>query len=100
MMQRHRPPHLFQQPRFLLLPLLTLHHGSLAFSYAVLSRIFERGSSGLPDQIVARFQIPLQKGMPRIFANLAAFGWAITLCALSMLSPIAVLGSAVLTRMR
>ena len=52
------------------------------------------------DPWIARFQRPLQKGMPRFLANLAAFAWAITLCALSMLAPIAVLGSAVLTRMR
>ena len=52
------------------------------------------------DPWIARFQRPLQRGMPRVLANIAAFAWAITLCALSMLAPIAVLGSAVLTRMR
>ena len=52
------------------------------------------------DPWVAKFQRPLQRRMPRVLANIAAFAWAITLCALSMLAPIAVLGSAVLTRMR
>ena len=52
------------------------------------------------DPWIARFQRPLQRGMPRVLANIAAFAWAITLCALSMLAPITVLGSAVLTRMR
>src|SRR5207244_1880167 len=48
------------------------------------------------DPWIARIQRLLQKRMPRVLANLAAFAWAITLCALSMLAPIAVLGSAVL----
>ncbi len=52
------------------------------------------------DPWIARFQRPLQRGMPRVLANIAAFAWAITLCALSMLAPMTVLGSAVLTRMR
>ena len=52
------------------------------------------------DPWIARFQRPLQRGMPRVLANIAAFAWAITLCALSMLAPITVLGSALLTRMR
>jgi hypothetical protein len=47
---------------------------------------------------IARFQRPLQTGMPRILANTAAFAWAITLSALSMLAPITVLGSAILNR--
>jgi len=46
------------------------------------------------DPWIARFQRPLQKGIPRILANIAAFAWAIALCALSMLAPIAVLGGA------
>lgn len=45
------------------------------------------------DPWIARFQRPLQKSIPRIFANIAAFAWAIALCALSILAPIAVLGS-------
>ena len=44
------------------------------------------------DPWIARFQRPLQKGMPRALANIAAFAWAIVLCALSMLGPIAILG--------
>jgi len=52
------------------------------------------------DPWIARFQRPLQKGIPRILANIAAFAWAITLCALSMLAPITLFGSAVFTRMR
>jgi len=52
------------------------------------------------DPWIASFQRPLQRGMPRVLANIAAFAWAITLCGLSMLAPITVLGSAVLTRMR
>ena len=52
------------------------------------------------DPWVAKFQRPLQRRMPRVLANIAAFAWAITLCALSMLAPITVLGSAILTRMR
>jgi hypothetical protein len=51
------------------------------------------------DPWIARFQRPLQKGMPRALANIAAFAWAIMLCALSMLGPIAILGTAVLDRM-
>ena len=45
------------------------------------------------DPLIARFQRPLQKGMPRILANIVAFAWAIVLCALAMLAPVAVLGS-------
>ena len=51
------------------------------------------------DPWIARFQRPLQRRMPWVLANIAAFAWAITLCALSMLAPVAVLGSAILTRM-
>jgi hypothetical protein len=47
------------------------------------------------DPWIARFQRPLQNGMPRALANIAAFAWAIVLCALSMLAPVAILGSAV-----
>jgi hypothetical protein len=52
------------------------------------------------DPRIARFQRPLQKGMLRIPANIVAFAWAIALCALSMLAPIAVLGSTILTGIR
>ena len=52
------------------------------------------------DPCVARFQPLLQKGMPRVLANIAAFAWAIFLCALSMLAPVAILGSEVLRRIR
>ena len=52
------------------------------------------------DPFVARFQPLLQKGMPRVLANIAAFAWAIVLCALSMLAPVAILGSDVLTGIR
>jgi hypothetical protein len=52
------------------------------------------------DPWVAKFQRPLQKGMPRILANIVAFAWAVALCAISMLAPIAILGSAVLTHVR
>jgi hypothetical protein len=51
------------------------------------------------DPWIVKFQKPLQKGVPRILANIAAFAWAITLCAFSILAPIAVLGGAVLTRL-
>jgi hypothetical protein len=51
------------------------------------------------DPWIARFQRPLQKGMPRVFANIAAFAWAIVLCAVSMLAPVAILGSAILSKM-
>src|SRR5271156_4551474 len=52
------------------------------------------------DSYIAKFQRSLQKGMPWVLANVAAFAWAIALTALSMLSPVAILGSAVLTRIR
>ena len=57
-------------------------------------------SDRLIDPCVARFQPQLQKGMPRVLANIAAFAWAIVLCALSILAPIAILGSEVLTGIR
>ena len=41
------------------------------------------------DPWIARFQRPLHKGVPWIFANIAAFTWGIALCALAMLAPIA-----------
>jgi hypothetical protein len=40
----------------------------------------------------------LQQGMPRLLANIAAFAWAVALCALAMLAPLAVFGSGVLMR--
>jgi hypothetical protein len=52
------------------------------------------------DPCIANFQRSLQKGMPWVLANIAAFAWGIILCALSMLSPVVILGSAVLTRIR
>ena len=52
------------------------------------------------DPLIARFQRALQKGMPRVLVNIAAFAWAIALCAFSMLAPMAVLGAAVLTGIR
>ena len=52
------------------------------------------------DPWIARFQRPLQKGVPRVLANVAAFAWAVALCAISMLAPIGVFGSAVLNRIR
>lgn len=61
----------------------------ITFLYAWLSDKFL-------DPWIARFQRPLQKGMLRILANIAAFSWGIILCALSMLAPITFLGSAVL----
>ena len=51
------------------------------------------------DPWISRFQRPLQKGMPRVLANIAAFAWAITLCTLSMLAPVAILGGAIFDRM-
>ena len=50
------------------------------------------------DAWIARFQQPLQSGMPRLLANIMAFIWAIGLSALSMMAPIAILGAGVLTR--
>ena len=52
------------------------------------------------DPWIARFQRHLQRGMPRVLANIAAFAWAVALCAISMLAPIGVFGSAVLNRIR
>ena len=52
------------------------------------------------EPVVARFQPFLQKGTPRVLANLAAFAWAVVLCALSMLAPVAIRGSDVLTGIR
>ena len=48
------------------------------------------------DPLIAKFQRPLGRGMPLILTNIAAFAWAIALCALSMLAPITALGSTVL----
>ena len=52
------------------------------------------------DVWIARCQKPLQNVMPRIMINIAAFTWAIGLCALSMFAPIAILDSSALTRIR
>src|SRR5437868_1537450 len=52
------------------------------------------------DSWIAKFQRPLQKGMPWILANIAAFAWAIALTALAMLAPVAILGSAAVTPIR
>ena len=46
------------------------------------------------DPWIARFQRPLQNGLPRILANIAAFAWAFTLSAFSMLAPITVFQAA------
>ena len=51
------------------------------------------------DPWIAKFQRPLEKGVPRILANIGAFGWAVALSAISMLAPVAVLGSALLSLM-
>ncbi len=50
------------------------------------------------DSWIARHQVRLQKGVPRILANIVAFAWAIILCALSMFAPLAVLGSSLFTK--
>jgi hypothetical protein len=52
------------------------------------------------EPLIARFQSAFQRGIPWILINIAAFAWAIALSAASMLAPIAVLGSAVVTRIR
>ena len=52
------------------------------------------------DPFIARFQKTLQKRPIRILANIAAFAWAIALCALSMLTPIILLGSTIVTGIR
>jgi hypothetical protein len=44
------------------------------------------------DPWVARFQRPLQKGIPRVLVNIGVFAWAIALCALSMIAPVVLLG--------
>jgi len=48
------------------------------------------------DPWIAKFQRPLQSGIPRLLANIAGFAWAIALCALSMLAPMMVLGITIL----
>jgi tetrahydromethanopterin S-methyltransferase subunit D len=57
-------------------------------------------SDRIVDPWIARFQKPLQKGIPRVVANIAALAWAVILCAIAMLAPLSVLGSAVLTQIR
>jgi hypothetical protein len=52
------------------------------------------------DPLLAKFQRPLQKITLRIFVNFAAFVWALLLSALSMLAPIAILSSTILTQLR
>jgi len=46
----------------------------------------------LLEPLVAKYQNSLEKGMPKILANVAAFAWAIALTALSMMVPVLVLG--------
>jgi hypothetical protein len=64
----------------------------IAFLHASLSDRFV-------DPWVARFQFPLQTGVPRVLVNLAAFAWAFALSALAMVAPIAVVGSEILARL-
>src|ERR1043166_2085971 len=45
------------------------------------------------DPWIAKFHRRLQKGVPRLFANVGAFGWAVALSGVSMVAPIALLGS-------
>ena len=52
------------------------------------------------DPWIAKYQRRLQKRIPRIVINIAAFAWAVALSAIAMLAPLAILGSAVLTRIR
>jgi hypothetical protein len=57
-------------------------------------------SDRLVDPLLASLQRPLQKGVPRVLVNLAAFVWAALLCALAMLAPLAVFGSGILIRIQ
>ena len=52
------------------------------------------------DPWVASLQPRLQKGLPRLLVNVAALAWVVALCALSMLAPLAVFGSEILTRIQ
>jgi predicted lipid-binding transport protein (Tim44 family) len=52
------------------------------------------------DPVVAKFQRSLLKRFPYILVNIAAFVWAITLCALSMLAPLVLFGTSILNRIR
>ncbi len=52
------------------------------------------------DPCIAKFQRPLLKSLPRVLANIAAFAWAVVLCAIAMFAPIAVLGPAIITQIR
>jgi hypothetical protein len=52
------------------------------------------------DPWIAKYQRPLQKRIPRVFVNIAAFTWAVALTAVAMLAPLAILGGSVLTRIR
>ena len=52
-------------------------------------------SDRFADRWIARFQGPLQKGLPRVLVNVGAFAWAVALCATAMLAPMAVLGGPV-----
>jgi hypothetical protein len=45
------------------------------------------------DPFIASLQPLLQNSLPRVLANIAAFAWAIILCGVSMLAPLAILGS-------
>ena len=40
------------------------------------------------DRLIARFQRPLQKRIPNLFANVAAYAMATVLCALSLFAPL------------
>src|SRR5687768_11000220 len=46
------------------------------------------------DPWIARFQGALQRGTPRVMANVAAFAWAVALSAVSMIAPFAVVAGA------
>jgi hypothetical protein len=42
---------------------------------------------------IKKFQGSLQKGTPKVLVNIAAFAWAIILCAIAMYSPFIIIGS-------
>ena len=43
------------------------------------------------DAWIARFQLPLQRRTPRILINIAAFSWAVGVCAISVLATLGIL---------
>ena len=49
--------------------------------------------SKLFEPWIKRFQRSLQEGMPKVLVNIAAFAWAVILCAISMYSPFVILGN-------